>query len=159
MQNSIRASIKEAEDKQGGAPKLSKETTPEVQAGAAKSATASGAAGKERLSGTITLAPALAARAAPEDTVFVLARPAQGSRMPLAAVRVKVKDLPLAFSFDDSMAMNPAAKLSGFSEVVVAARVSKSGNVMPQPGDLEGVSKPVHPGTNGMRVEIAQEIR
>lgn len=159
MENSIRASIREAEDKQGGAPKLSKETAAAGQAAATKPATATAAVGKERLSGTITLAPALAARAAPDDTVFVLARPAQGSRMPLAAVRVKVKDLPLAFSFDDSMAMSPAAKLSDFSEVVVDARVSKSGNVMPQPGDLEGLSKPVHPGTKGMRVEIAKEIQ
>jgi cytochrome c-type biogenesis protein CcmH len=79
--------------------------------------------------------------------------------MPLAAVRVKVKDLPMKFSFDDSMAMSSAAKLSDFAEVVVAARVSKSGNVVPQPGDLEGVSKPVHPGTSGMSVEIANEIR
>ena len=157
MQNSVRASIKEAEDKEGGAPKLSKEAAPAGQLAVAKPATA--AAGKERVSGTITLAPALAARAAPDDTVFVLARPAQGSHMPLAALRVKVKDLPLAFSFDDSMAMSPAAKLSDFSEVVVAARVSKSGNVMPQPGDLEGVSRPVHPGTKGMHVEIAKQIQ
>jgi cytochrome c-type biogenesis protein CcmH len=161
MRNSVDSSIKEAEDKQGGAPKSS---TPMAQAGQANkqeapTANATAAAKNARLSGTIKLAPALAARAAPEDTVFVLARPAQGSRMPLAAVRVKVKDLPLAFSFDDSMAMNPSAKLSDFAEVVVAARVSKSGNVMPQPGDLEGVSKSVHPGTTGLTVEIAKQIQ
>ena len=161
MGNSVRASIKEAEDKQGGAPKSSAATAQAGGDGKTKPASApAAAAGKNaRLSGTIKLAPALAARAAPEDTVFVLARPAQGSRMPLAAVRVKVKDLPLAFSFDDSMAMNPAEKLSDFAEVVVAARVSKSGNVVPQRGDLEGVSKPVRPGTAGMSVEIANEIR
>jgi cytochrome c-type biogenesis protein CcmH len=161
MRNSVDSSIKEAEDKQGGAPKSSTQMAQAGQSSKEKApaANAAAAAKNARLSGTIKLAPALAARAAPEDTVFVLARPAQGSRMPLAAVRVKVKDLPLAFSFDDSMAMNPAAKLSDFSEVVVAARVSKSGNVMPQPGDLEGVSKPVHPGTSGMSVEIAKEIQ
>lgn len=157
MENSVRASIKEAEDKQGSAPKSSTATAKTDQAD--KSPTATAPAKEARLSGTISLAPALAARAAPEDTVFVLARPAQGSRMPLAAVRVKVKDLPLAFSFDDSMAMNPAAKLSDFAEVVVAARVSKSGNVVPQPGDLEGTSKPVHPGTGGMTIEIANEVQ
>jgi len=157
MENSIRASIKEAEAKQGGSPELAKETGKAAEVAVAKSATA--AAGKERLSGTITLAPALAARAAPQDTVFVFARPAQGSPMPLAVERVKVTDLPLKFSFDDSMAMNPAAKLSDYSEVVVEARVSKSGNVMPQPGDFDGVSKPVHPGTKGMHIEIANEIR
>lgn len=156
MGNSVRASIKDAEDKMGGAPAPSAALA--QSAGKAKSSAASAAAKDSRLSGTIKLAPALAARTAPEDTVFVLARPAQGSRMPLAAVRAKVKDLPLKFSFDDSMAMNPSAKLSDYSEVVVAARVSKSGDVMPQPGDLEGVSKPVHPGTSGMSVEITQEI-
>jgi len=152
MGNSVRASIKEAEDKLGAAPRS-------VVAIAPAASTAPAAASGARLSGTIKLAPALAARAAPDDTVFVLARPAQGSRMPLAAVRVKVKDLPLAFSFDDSMAMSPEAKLSNFAEVVVAARVSKSGNVMPEAGDLEGVSKPVRPGTAGLSVEIAKEIR
>jgi cytochrome c-type biogenesis protein CcmH len=159
MGNSVRASIKEAEDKQGAAPRQATASARAVGEDKPKPPGAATAGGGARLSGTITLAPALAARAAPEDTVFVLARPAQGSRMPLAAVRVKVKDLPLKFSFDDSMAMNPSAKLSDFSEVVVAARVSKSGNVMPQPGDLEGVSKPVHPGTGGMNIEIAKEIR
>lgn len=160
MVDSVRASIKEAEDKLGGAPKSLAAVTPDRQGGASKSSTATTAAVKAAsLSGTIKLAPALAARAAPEDVVFVLARPAQGSRMPLAAVRVKVKDLPLAFSFDDSMAMNPSAKLSDFAEVVVAARVSKSGNVVPQGGDLEGVSKPVRPGTAGMVVEIANVVQ
>lgn len=160
MGNSVRASIKEAEDKQGGAPSLPTTVAKAEQAGKATppEATKPVAAKSERLSGTIKLAPALAARAAPDDTVFVLARPAQGSRMPLAAVRVKVKDLPLEFSFDDSMAMSPAAKLSDFDSVVVAARVTKSGNVVPQAGDLEGVSKPVHPGTTGMSVEIAKVV-
>jgi cytochrome c-type biogenesis protein CcmH len=157
--DSVRASIKEAQaqDNQGGAPKSLAPTAKETKGGAAK---ASAAAAKfAGVSGTIKLAPALAARAAPDDIVFVLARPAQGSRMPLAAVRVKVKDLPMTFSFDDSMAMNPSAKLSDFAEVVVAARVSKTGNVVPQGGDLEGVSKPVRPGAAGINVEIANVIK
>jgi len=157
MVDSVRASIKEAQDKQGGAPKSSMLAAQEKPGGASKSSPV--AAKSASVSGTVKLAPALAARAAPEDTVFVLARPAQGSRMPLAAVRVKVKDLPMVFSFDDSMAMNPSAKISSFAEVVVAARVSKSGNVMPQGGDLEGVSKPVRPGTAGIAVEIGSVIQ
>ncbi len=51
-----------------------------------------------RVSGTVTLDAALRARAAPEDTVFVYARAAQGPRMPLAIVKVQVKDLPYNFS-------------------------------------------------------------
>lgn len=160
MGNSVRASIQEAQGKLGGAPKSLAAVAQDRQGGATKSSTATTTATKAAsLSGTIKLAPALAARAGPEDSVFVLARPAQGSRMPLAAVRVKVKDLPLVFSFDDSMAMNPSAKLSDFAEVVVAARVSKSGNVVPQRGDLEGVSKPVRPGSAGVVVEISNEVQ
>ena len=163
MGNTVRASIQEAQEKQGGMPKssalIAQDKPQDKQEGAPKSSTATAAAKAKSVSGTVKLAPALAARAAPEDTVFVLARPAQGARMPLAAVRVKVKDLPLVFSFDDSMAMNPSAKLSDFAEVVVAARVSKSGNVVPQRGDLEGVSKPLRPGTTGIVVQIAKEIQ
>ncbi len=159
MGNSVRASIQEAQEKQGGMPKSSTPMAQDKQPGAAKSSTATAAVKAKSVSGTVKLAAALAARAAPEDTVFVLARPAQGGRMPLAAVRVKVKDLPMTFSFDDSMAMNPSAKLSDFAEVVVAARVSKSGNVVPQRGDLEGVSKPLRPGTSGIVVQIANEIQ
>jgi len=160
MGNSVRASIQDAQSKLGRAPKSLAAVAPDRQGGATKSSTATTAAAKpSSLTGTIKLAPALAARAGPEDAVFVLARPAQGSRTPLAAVRVKVKDLPLNFSFDDSMAMNPSAKLSDFAEVVVAARVSKSGNVVPQRGDLEGVSKPVRPGAAGVVIEIANEVQ
>ena len=151
--------VQEAQQKQGETPKSSTLMAREQQQGAPKSSTATAAANAKGVSGTVKLAPALATRAAPEDTVFVLARPAQGGRMPLAALRVKVKDLPLVFSFDDSMAMNPSAKISDFTEVVVAARVSKSGNVVPQRGDLEGVSKSLRPGTSGIVVQIANEIQ
>lgn len=102
--------------------------------------------GGKTLSVTVNLAPSLAARAAAEDTVFVYARAAQGPRMPLAIVRKQVKDLPLSVTLDDSMAMSPAAALSKFPQVVVSARISKSGNAMPQSGDLSGTSEPVAPG-------------
>ncbi len=146
---SVQSSIEEARSKLGGSTKSVVALAQDKSPAAAK--------GKS-LTGTVNLGAKFTSRAAPEDTVFVLARPAQGSRMPLAALRVKVKDLPLNFSFDDSMAMNPSAKLSDFADVVVAARVSKSGNVMPQRGDFEGESKPVHPGASGIKVEIAKEV-
>ena len=42
------------------------------------------------------LAPALQSQASPDDTLFVFARPTLGSRMPVALLRKKVRDLPLA---------------------------------------------------------------
>ena len=108
--------------------------------------------------GVVSLDPKLKGKVAPGDTVFVLARPADGSRMPLAVVRTTVDKLPYTFTLDDSMAMAPNAKLSGHPKVVVAARISKSGNAMPQKGDIEGVSAPVAPGANGMSVVISRVV-
>jgi cytochrome c-type biogenesis protein CcmH len=112
-----------------------------------------------RVSGTVTLDAALRARAAPEDTVYVYARAAQGPRMPLAIVKVQVKDLPYNFSLDDSMAMMPEMKLSAFNEIIVGARVSKSGSAKPAAGDLEGASATVNPGADGVTVAINQVVR
>jgi len=95
------------------------------------------------LSVHITLAPELAAKAAAEDTVFIFARATQGPRMPLAIVRKQVSDLPVTVTLDDSQAMMPAMQLSKFDQVVVGARISKSGNAMPQNGDLQGSVSPV----------------
>ncbi len=110
------------------------------------------------VSGTVTLAPALAAKARPDDTLFVFARATQGPRMPLAIVRKQVKDLPLTFTLDDSMAMTPAAKLSSASLVVVGARISARGDATPQPGDLQGFSAPVSPGATGLKIQIADVV-
>jgi cytochrome c-type biogenesis protein CcmH len=117
------------------------------------------AAGKERITGTVTLSPSLKNQADPNDTVFVLARAAQGPKMPLAILRKQVKDLPLSFSLDDSMAMSPQMKMSNFDQVVVVARVSKSGNAMSQPGDLMGMSKPLALGSTGIKIDIDQPVR
>lgn len=62
-----------------------------------------------------------------------------------AVARVPLTAEPIQVQLDDSMAMTPAMKLSAFPQVVVAARISKSGagGANPQPGDLEGESAPM----------------
>ncbi|HTD89950.1 MAG TPA: c-type cytochrome biogenesis protein CcmI [Burkholderiales bacterium] len=110
------------------------------------------------VSGKVTLAPALAAKAAPNDTLFIFARAAEGPRMPLAIVRKKVSDLPLTFTLDDSMAMSPAARLSGTPQVIVGARISKSGDAMPRPGDLQGTSKPINNRQKDLAIVIDSEL-
>ena len=117
------------------------------------------AAGKGSVSGTVTLASALVKQANPDDTVFVFARPAEGSRMPLAILRKQVKDLPLQFTLDDSMAMSPANALSGASKVIVGARISRSGNAMPQPGDLTGQTAAVSVGASGLQIDIKEAVK
>ena len=127
---------------------------------AAMAASATGAApAAGSVSGTVTIHPDMLAKASPEDAVFIFARAAVGSRMPLALLRKQVKDLPVAFTLDDSMAMSPAAKISGAEKIVVGARVTKSGQAMPQPGDLEGLSEAVAPGGKGVQVQITSLIK
>ena len=116
-------------------------------------ATPAGISGAQ-ITGRVSLAPALAARAAPTDTVFIFARAAEGPRMPLAILKRTVADLPITFTLDDSMAMSPQMKLSNFPLVVVGARISKSGNAMPQPGDLQGQAAPTKIGSSGIELLI-----
>jgi cytochrome c-type biogenesis protein CcmH len=110
------------------------------------------------ISGRVDIAPALTSKVALSDTVFIYARAAQGSRMPLAVLRIAARELPRDFSLDDSMAMAPGATLSGASEAVVEARISKSGNAIPQTGDLFGRSAPLKPGASGVRITIDQVV-
>lgn len=111
------------------------------------------------VSGKVALSPALAAKVAPTDTVFILARAANGPKMPLAVLRKQVKDLPVQFTLDDSLAMQPQLKLSGFDQIVVVARVSKSGTPMAQPGDLEGSTSAIKPGTKGLNIVIGTVVQ
>ena len=126
--------------------------------GASQTAAVAGPTGR----GTVTLSAALKAQAKPEDTVFIFARNAEAGpgapRMPLAIVRKQVKDLPAAFTLDDSLAMGPGMGLSSAQKVVVGARISRSGQAMPQPGDLEGLSAPVAVGSQGVVVEISRAL-
>jgi len=79
--------------------------------------------------------------------------------MPLAVVRTTASSLPRDFRLDDSMAMTPAARLSGATDVVVEARVSKSGSATPSPGDLQGKSAPVKPGAHDVLIVINDVVR
>ena len=102
------------------------------------------------IQGLVSLSPALNSKVAPDDTVFIFARAAPTSpntpRMPLAILKRKASELPITFTLDDSTAMADELKLSRFELVVVGARVSKSGNALPQSGDLIGQSAPVKSG-------------
>jgi cytochrome c-type biogenesis protein CcmH len=111
------------------------------------------------LRGVVKLAPQLKTKTSPDDTVFIFARAAEGPPMPLAVLRKQVRDLPIAFALDDSMAMAPGMRLSGFPRVIVAARVSKSGNAASQPGDLQGFSSVVASDADDVAVLIDSVVR
>lgn len=96
------------------------------------------------LSLSVNLAEQFRQGAAPDDLVFVYAKAMSGPPMPLAVKRLKVSDLPAEVTLSDSDAMIPSMKLSSFEQIVLGARISKSGNPVAQPGDLfvelEGVN-------------------
>jgi cytochrome c-type biogenesis protein CcmH len=114
---------------------------------------------KKPLKGTVALSSKLKAKAAPDDTVFIFARAAEGPPMPLAVLRKRVRDLPLEFALDDSMAMAPGMRLSGFPRVVVAARISRSGDAAPKPGDLQGSSAPVANDAGSVTIVIDSVVK
>lgn len=116
---------------------------------AAETAAPQTASNESAIEVILKLAPELQDRVNPDDLVFIYAKAISGPPMPLAAARKRVKDLPLTVILDDSMAMMPQMKLSSFSEVVVGARISKTGKPVAQSGDLEGEIQPVTPGQSG----------
>jgi cytochrome c-type biogenesis protein CcmH len=139
---SILEAIQLAHEKMGGPAATPVTNT----AGATESPETGGAVIRTRVS----LGDQVRDQASPEDTVFILARAINGPRMPLAIVRKNVSDLPATVQLDDSTAMSPATALSGFEEVAIEARVSKSGQAMSRSGDLSGRVAPISPGTDAV---------
>jgi cytochrome c-type biogenesis protein CcmH len=117
--------------------------------------TAVAAAVGANVSGTVELDPALKGKAGPNDTVMVVAR-LPGTRMPLAAVRLRASELPVKFVLDDSQSMNPQSPLSAATEVEVEARISKSGMAKAESGDLISAAQTVKVGTAGIALRVAQ---
>ena len=115
-----------------------------------------GNAAAKSVSGRVELAPALKAKANPDDVVFIFARAVDGPRMPLAAQRARVADLPLDFMLDDSQSVMQGATISSVDSVRIEVRVSKSGTANPGKGDLTGKSPAVKPGAKGVKIVIDQ---
>jgi cytochrome c-type biogenesis protein CcmH len=164
----VRASVAEARQlgglpavvPPGAAPARAADASAARPAAAASATAIAAAPGTSvSVSGTVRLSPSLAGQAGPDDAVFIFARAAEGSRMPLAVLRKQVRDLPASFTLDDSLAMSPAAKLSGAARLIVGARISRSGNAMPAPGDLTGQVGPVELGSGGLVIDIREQIK
>ncbi|SEQ76064.1 cytochrome c-type biogenesis protein CcmH [Nitrosomonas sp. Nm51] len=110
------------------------------------------------ISGDVSISDAVAAKANPNDTLFIYARAETGPKMPLAILRLSAKDLPATFTLTDAMAMTPAMKLSSFQNVIIEARISKSGQAVPSSGDLQGMSEPITVGDNDVSIVIDSVI-
>lgn len=110
--------------------------------------------GAGQVSGKVQVTDILAKRVRPTDTLFVFARATQGPRMPLAIIKRPAGDLPFTFTLDDSSAMAPQFRISGFKQVLIGARISATGDATPRSGDLTGQIGPVDIGSGQLVLTI-----
>jgi cytochrome c-type biogenesis protein CcmH len=122
-----------------------------------RAATAVAASGGS-VKGVVELDPAVKDKAGPQDIVMVIARK-PGMRMPLAVLRKSASEMPMQFTLDDSVSMDPNAKLSSAPEVEIEARISKTGLAMPNAGDLLSAPQTVKIGANNVTLRVTKVVQ
>lgn len=110
------------------------------------------------IQGRIEIAPALREQLREGDTLYITARTPQGPRMPLAVLRIQASGNLTDFTLTDQQAMSAEHKLSDQAQVVVEARISRSGNALPQRGDLSGRTQLVGSTAQNVRVLIDEVV-
>jgi cytochrome c-type biogenesis protein CcmH len=123
-----------------------------------RASTAVAAASGGVVKGVVELDPAIKDKASPQDIVMVIARK-PGMRMPLAVLRQSASSMPMPFTLDDSLSMDPNSKLSSSPEVEIEARISKTGLAMPNAGDLLSAPQTVKLGANNVTLRVAKVIQ
>jgi cytochrome c-type biogenesis protein CcmH len=111
-----------------------------------------------RLAGRIAIDPALADRLPAGTTLFIVARPADGSRMPLAVRRLAPERFPIDFSLGDGDAMTAGSPAWTAGPIVVEARLSRSGQAARASGDLFGTGPTVRSGARDIVIRIDQVV-
>jgi cytochrome c-type biogenesis protein CcmH len=111
--------------------------------GAASGAVAGGSG--TAVSGEVSLAPALSAKATAGETLFIVAKSVDAPGIPVAVLRGSVGNWPLKFTLDDSQSMMPGRNLSSAGRVTIEARISHKGQPLPAAGDLQGSTGVINP--------------
>lgn len=128
-------------------------------AGAEAPSVTMAAAGGVAVRGEVVLSEALRPKVSSGLTLFILAKSVNLPGVPVAILRTTTGSWPVRFELNDTLAMVPNRKLSSAGMVVIEARVSKSGQAMPQTGDLLGVTAPLDPAAgNPVRIVIERVI-
>lgn len=104
----------------------------------ASSTTPSASASSTTLTVNVNVSDKVRKKFAAGDAVFIYAKAKTGPRMPLAVQRMTLNALPTTVTLDDSMAMVQGMNLSAFDQLVVSARVTKTGGAIAQSGDYIG---------------------
>lgn len=149
IRTTLAAQIRSAESEAGLTSTPAADADPTAQASAiagqssSTTATPAAAPAGHAITVSVRLDPALAAKVSPTDTLFVFARAASGPRMPLAIQRLTAADLPATVQLDDSTSMMPTMTLSTFPDIVIGARISKTGNAIASSGDLQVLTETI----------------
>ncbi len=117
-------------------------------------------AGPAGIAVQVSIADALREHVVPGSVLFVFARDPDGPPMPVAVARREIDALPQHVVLDDSQSPMPTRRLSALAVTSIAARISASGEVRPQPGDLTAspITVPTdHTGT--VQLMIDQLVR
>lgn len=89
------------------------------------------------ISVTVAVAPQRQATLPDNATLFVIARQADGTPIPVAVRKQAARDFPITLTLSDADSLMPTLKLSQLSTVELTARISIKGDAKPQPGDIE----------------------
>lgn len=108
------------------------------------------------ITGTVSVSARLMGKVSPNDTVFVVAKQPDGSGPPLAVKRYRVADLPQNFTLDETTAMVPGMSLGGQRQAFLVARISKTGNAIPAPGDIQTEPQLVDVGARDVALELGK---
>jgi cytochrome c-type biogenesis protein CcmH len=112
------------------------------------------------VSGTIRIAPDLAARVPDSGYLFILAREGPDGGPPYAVKRVPIPSFPFAYELgpaDAGQMGGGGAEFSSITEMYLVARIDQDGRVgPPQPGDMEGMcpDNPVAAGDRGRDIVV-----
>jgi cytochrome c-type biogenesis protein CcmH/NrfG len=129
-------------------------------AGGGPSEAAAAGANSGTVRGEVIVASALKGKIPAGLTLFIVAKSVNSPGPPVAIWKTSTTgNWPIEFSLDDSQAMVPMRKLSTAGPVTIEARTSRTGQAMPAPGDFQGVSAQLVPGSaNRVRVVIEKVI-
>ena len=89
---------------------------------------------------TVNVASELINKLPEKGTLFVFAKAANGSPMPIAAVKLTSYSFPVTVELNDSTAMVEGMNLSSAEDIIISARISLDDSIMPSSGELEGHS-------------------
>lgn len=102
-----------------------------------------------QIRGHLSYSQSVADRIGADDVVFITAK-APGSPMPLAVLRRSASDLPFDFVLSDATSMVEGNGISSAGEIIVTAKVSRSGDALNTAADLQATSGPVDPASTGL---------